>query len=197
MLNEMRDFYKALCRTVEGTKFKLISISKKCSAKLCCSYNESDNNIIYFEVKVVQGKIVSTYLESTQNNTDILNLETRTTTGDLFEVYFTPEQEDTASPKQIKLTVKTEVDFGTVSSFTSNIDSIPEGCTPYKAKKGTTSWEFVNAKNILGLEFADEKVATKPEKQGIDLRQYIHHTIETDYLYDGTYKDIKTQEVSE
>ena len=24
MLNEMRDFYKALCRTVTGTKFKLI-----------------------------------------------------------------------------------------------------------------------------------------------------------------------------
>lgn len=191
MLNEMRDFYKALCRTVTGTKFKLISISKKCSAKLCCSYDKSDNNVVYFEVKVVQGKIVSTYLESTQNNTDNLNLETLTS-DNLFEVYFTPEQEDSTAPKQIELTVKTEVDFGTVSSFTTNIDKIPEGCRPYKAKKGTTSGEIINAKNILGLEF----VAPTTTYSDLTLKDYIHHTIETDYPYNGTYKDIETQEAT-
>ena len=187
MLNEMRDFYKALCRTVKGTKFKLISISKKCSAKLCCSYDvDSEDDSIYFEVIIKQGNIVSSYLRNKQNNIKELELKTLES-GDDFEVYFS------TTPK-IGLTVKTEVDFGTVSSFTVTVDEIPEGCTVYTMNAGNNM-----GKNIVGLEFSPrEQVETvKNVYKDIDLRQYIHHTIEFDYPYDGTYKDIETQEAAE
>lgn len=191
MLNEMRDFYKALCRTVTGTKFKLISISEKCSAKLCCSYDiPSKNDSVYFEVVIKQGNIISSYLRNKQDNIKTLDLKTTKNEENEgnFEVYF-----DTTS--EINLTVKTEVDFGTVSSFTvtATETEIPADCKIYTMNAGNNM-----GKNIVGLDFAQEKIETDYTKyQGIDLRQYIHHTIETDYLYDGTYKDIETQEASE
>ena len=187
MLNEMRDFYKALCRTVAGTKFKLISISKKCSAKLCCSYNvdSPNNNNIYFEVTIKQGNIVSAYLHDRLGNIPNLTLSTKED-GDKLEIYFDAKSE-------INLTVKTEVDFGTVSSFTVTATEIPADCVVYTMNAGNNM-----GKNIVGLDFAQTKVETDYTKyQDIDLRQYIHHTIEYDYPYDGTYKDIETQEVSE
>ena len=187
MLNEMRDFYKALCRTVTGTKFKLISISKKCSAKLCCSYDvKSNGDSIYFEVTIKQGNIVSSYLRNKNDDIETLDLKTKEN-GNNFEVYF-------ITTSGIDLTVKTEVDFGTVSSFTVTVDKIPEGCTVHTMTAGNNM-----GKNIVGLEFSPrEQVDTvKNVYKGIDLRQYIHHTIEFDYPYDGTYKDIGTQEASE
>lgn len=189
MLNEMRDFYKALCRTVTGTRFKLISISEKCSAKLCCSYDiPSKNDSVYFEVVIKQGNIISSYLRNKQDNIKTLDLKTTKNEENEgnFEVYF-----DTTS--EINLTVKTEVDFGTVSSFTGAVDEIPAGCVVYTMNAGNNMGE-----NIVGLDFAQTKVETDYTKyQGIDLRQYIHHTIEFDYPYDGAYKDIETQEASE
>ena len=189
MLNEMRDFYKALCRTVTGTTFKLISISKKCSAKLCCSYDvKSNGDSIYFEVTIKQGNIVSSYLCNKNDNIEKLDLKTKEN-GNNFEVYFS------ATP-EIDLTVKTEVDFGTVSSFTVTVteNEISTGCTVYTMTAGNNMGE-----NIVGLEFSPrEQVDTvKNVYKDIDLRQYIHHTIEFDYPYDGTYKDIETQEASE
>lgn len=191
MLNEMRDFYKALCRTVRGTTFKLISISKECSAKLCCSYDvdpedeSSDVDSIYFEVTIKQGNIVSSYLRNKQNNIEKLELKTREIDNN-FEVYF-------STTPETSLTVKTEVDFGTVSSFTGTVTEIPTKCAVYTMNAGNNM-----GKNIVGLDFAQTKVETDYTKyQGIDLRQYIHHTIEYDYPYDGTYKDIETQEASE
>lgn len=189
MLNEMRDFYKALCRTVTGTKFKLISISKKCSAKLCCSYDitSPNNNTIYFEVTIKQGTIVSAYLHDRLGNVPELTLNTKED-GDNFEIYFDATSETS-------LTVKTEVDFGTVSSFTVAASEIPTGCAVYTMNAGNNM-----GKNIVGLDFSQDKIETdKTKYQGIDLRQYIHHTIETDYLYDDTYKDkdIQTQEATE
>ena len=191
MLNEMRDFYKALCRTLTGTKFKLISISKKCSAKLCCSYDDdTKGDSIYFEVTIKQGNIVSSYLRNKNDNIETLDLKTKED-GNNFEVYFI------TTPK-IDLTVKTEVDFGTVSSFTVTATEteteISTGCKIYTMTAGNNM-----GKNIVGLDFDDsQKIPTDNTKyQGIDLRKYIHHTIEKDYPYDGTYKDIKTQEVSE
>ena len=187
MLNEMRDFYKALCRTVRGTTFKLISISKKCSAKLCCSYDvDSNGDSIYFEVTIKQGNIVSSYLRNKKDNIETLDLKTKEN-GNSFEVYF-------STTYGIDLTVKTEVDFGTVSSFTVTVDKIPEGCTVHTMTAGNNM-----GKNIVGLEFSPrEQVDTvKNVYKDIDLRQYIHHTIEFDYPYDGTYKDIETQEASE
>ena len=186
MLNEMRDFYKALCRTVTGTKFKLVSISKKCSAKLCCSYDagSANSNTIYFEVTIKQGTIVSAYLHDRLGNVSELTLNTKED-GDNFEIYFDAKSE-------ISLTVKTEVDFGTVSSFTVTAE-IPTGCAVYTMNAGNNM-----GKNIVGLDFSQTKVETdKTKYQGIDLRQYIHHTIETDYPYDGTYKDIETQGATE
>lgn len=187
MLNEMRDFYKALCRTVTGTTFKLISISKKCSAKLCCSYDvySPNNNTIYFEVTIKQGNIVSAYLHDRLGNIPNLTLNTKED-GDKIEIYF-------GAKSEINLTVKTEVDFGTVSSFTVTATEIPADCAVYTMNAGNNM-----GKNIVGLDFAQEKIATDYSKyQGIDLRQYIHHTIEYDYPYDGTYKDIETQEATE
>lgn len=187
MLNEMRDFYKALCRTVTGTKFKLISISKKCSAKLCCSYNvdSPNSNTIYFEVTIKQGNIVSAYLHDRLGNIPDLTLSTKED-GDKLEIYFDAKSE-------INLTVKTEVDFGTVSSFTVTATEIPADCVVYTMNAGNNM-----GKNIVGLDFTQEKIVTDYSKyQGIDLRQYIHHTIEYDYPYDGTYKDIETQEAAE
>ena len=187
MLNEMRDFYKALCRTVEGTKFKLISISKKCSAKLCCSYDvKSNGDSIYFEVTIKQGNIVSSYLRNKNDDIETLDLKTKEN-GNNFEVYF-------IATSKISLTVKTEVDFGTVSSFTVTVDKIPEGCAVHTMNAGNNM-----GKNIVGLEFSPRKKVdtVKNVYTDIDLRQYIHHTIEFDYPYDGTYKDIETQEVSE
>ena len=187
MLNEMRDFYKALCRTVTGTTFKLISISKKCSAKLCCSYDDNSNTI-YFEVTIKQGNmgnIVSSYLHDRLGNIPSLTLSTKED-GDKLEIYFDAKSE-------INLTVKTEVDFGTVSSFTVTATEIPADCVVYTMNAGNNM-----GKNIVGLDFAQEKIATDYSKyQDIDLRQYIHHTIEYDYPYDGTYKDIETQEAAE
>ena len=190
MLNEMRDFYKALCRTVRGTTFKLISINKNCSAKLCCSYDiPSENDSVYFEVVIKQGNIISSYLRNKQDNIEKLDLKTAKNeeNEDIFEVYF-----DTTS--EIDLTVKTEVDFGTVSSFTVTVDKIPADYKIYTMTAGNNM-----GKNIVGLDFDDsQKIPTDNNKyQGIDLRQYIHHTIEKDYPYDGTYKDIETQEASE
>ena len=180
MLNEMRDFYKALCRTVTGTKFKLISISKKCLAKLCCSYNvdSPNSNTIYFEVTIKQGNIVSSYLHDRLGNVPVLTLNTKED-GDKFEIYFDAKSE-------INLTVKTEVDFGTVSSFTVTVDKIPADYKIYTMTAGNNM-----GKNIVGLDFDDsQKIPTDNTKyQGIDLRQYIHHTIEYDYPYDGTYKE--------
>ena len=187
MLNEMRDFYKALCRTVTGTMFKLISISKKCSAKLCCSYDVTspNNNTIYFEVTIKHGNIVSTYLHDRLGNIPNLTLNTKED-GDKIEIYF-------GAKSEINLTVKTEVDFGTVSSFTVTATKIPADCVVYTMNAGNNM-----GKNIVGLDFAQEKITTDYSKyQGIDLRQYIHHTIEYDYPYDGTYKDIETQEAAE
>ena len=188
MLNEMRDFYKALCRTVTGTTFKLISISKKCSAKLCCSYDvdSPNNNTIYFEVTIKQGNIVSAYLHDRLGNIPNLTLNTKED-GDKIEIYF-------GAKSEINLTVKTEVDFGTVSSFTVIVDKIPEGCTVHTMTAGNNM-----GKNIVGLEFSPIKHVDTVENvyKDIDLRQYIHHTIEFDYPYDGTYKDIETQEATE
>lgn len=186
MLNEMRDFYKALCRTVTGTKFKLISISKKCSAKLCCSYDvdSPNSNTIYFEVTIKQGNIVSAYLHDRLGSVPNLTLNTKED-GDKIEIYFDAKSE-------INLTVKTEVDFGTVSSFTVTATEIPADCAVYTMNAGNNM-----GKNIVGLDFTQEKITTDYSKyQGIDIRQYIHHTIEYDYPYDGTYKDIETQEAT-
>lgn len=187
MLNEMRDFYKALCRTVTGTTFKLISISKKCSAKLCCSYDiPSKNDSVYFEVVIKQGNIISSYLRNGLGDIKALDLKTMKTESD-FEVYFDATSETS-------LTIKTEVDFGTVSSFTVAATEIPTGCAVYTMNAGNNM-----GKNIVGLDFDNsQKIPTDNTRyQGIDLRQYIHHTIETDYPYDGTYKDIETQEATE
>lgn len=186
MLNEMRDFYKALCRTVNGTMFKLISISKKCSAKLCCSYGiPSKNDTVYFEVTIKQGNIISAYLRNELGDMKALELKTKKNGSD-FEVYFDATSETS-------LTVKTEVDFGAVSSFTVAATEIPTGYTVYTMNAGNNM-----GKNIVGLDFDDsKKIPTDNTKyQGIDLRQYIHHTIEIDYPYDGTYKDIETQEAT-
>ena len=186
MLNEMRDFYKALCRTVKGTTFKLISINKKCSAKLCCSYDvNSEDDSIYFEVTIKQGNIVSSYLRNKNNSIEKLDLKTKENGND-FEVYF-------STTPEIYLTVKTEVDFGTVSSFTVTVDKIPVGCEIHTMTAGNNM-----GKNIVGLEFSPRKHVGTVENvyKDIDLRQYIHHTIEFDYPYDGTYKDIETQEAS-
>ena len=184
MLNEMRDFYKALCRTVRGATFKLISISKKCSAKLCCSYDviptdaSHNSNTIYFEVTIKQGNIVSAYLHDRLGEVPELTLSKKED-DDKLEIYFDAKSE-------IDLTVKTEVDFGTVYSFTVVETKALTGCTVYTMKAGNNM-----GKNIVGLDFAQEKIETDYTKyQGIDLRQYIHHTIEYDYPYDGTYKDI-------
>ena len=180
MLNEMRDFYKALCRTVRGTTFKLISISKKCSAKLCCNYDvDSNGNSIYFEVTIKQGNIVSAYLHDSELKVSELTLSTKED-NDTLDIYFDAKSE-------IDLTVKTEVDFGTVLSFTVKIDAdkIPTDCVVYTMNAGNNM-----GKNIVGLDFAQKKIETDDTKyQGIDLRQYIHHTIEYDYPYDGTYKE--------
>lgn len=186
MLNEMRDFYKALCRTVNGTMFKLISISKKCSAKLCCSYDvTSKNDSVYFEVTIKQGNIISAYLRNKLGDIEALVLKTMDNGND-FEVYFDATSETS-------LTVKTEVDFGTVSSFTVVVTEIPTDSAVYTMNAGNNM-----GKNIVGLDFDDsKKIPTDNTKyQGIDLRQYIHHTIEIDYPYDGTYKDIETQEAT-
>ena len=187
MLNEMRDFYKALCRTVRGTTFKLISISKKCSAKLCCNYDvDSNGNSIYFEVTIKQGNIVSAYLHDSELKVSELTLSTKED-NDTLDIYFDAKSE-------IDLTVKTEVDFGTVSSFTVTVDKIPVGCEIHTMTAGNNM-----GKNIVGLEFSPRKHVGTVENvyKDIDLRQYIHHTIEFDYPYDGTYKDIETQEASE
>ena len=98
MLNEMRDFYKALCRTVTGTKFKLISISKKCSAKLCCSYDiiptdaSHNSNTIYFEITIKQGNIVSAYLHDRLGEVSELTLSKKED-DDKLEIYFDTKSE--------------------------------------------------------------------------------------------------------
>ena len=83
-----------------------------------------------------------------------------------------------------------------MSSFTvtASETEVSTGCKIYTMTAGNNM-----GKNIVGLDFDDsQKIPTDNTKyQGIDLRQYIHHTIEKDYPYDGTYKDIETQEVSE